>query len=50
MKIGLEAAAVERLDDLIRTFDRLIAVIEASTAAIGALNELVDGQLNGPRG
>lgn len=33
MKIGLEPAAAERIDDLVRTIDQLTAAINENTAA-----------------
>lgn len=50
MKIALEQAATERIDDLIRTLDRFTAALKANTAAIEARNALVDAEQNGPRG
>lgn len=50
MKVGLEQAAAERIDDLIGTLDRFTAAIEANTSAIEARNALVDAEQNGPRG
>lgn len=32
MKVGLEQAAAERIDDLVRTVDRLTAAINENTA------------------
>lgn len=50
MKIGLEQAAAERVDDLVGAIDRMTAALEANTAAIEAANAQRDFQLNGPRG
>lgn len=56
MKVSVDLAALERVDDLVGTLDKLIAAINANTAArAGFLPPKPepcggDCQLNGPRG
>ncbi|AYD84627.1 hypothetical protein SEA_PAITO_42 [Mycobacterium phage Paito] len=50
MKVGIELAALERIDDLVGTLDKLTAAIKENTAAIEAANRWRDDLMNGPRG